>query len=131
MVDVWIYQLESELDYQYCIAEDPFLTSCTFPSIVARNQSRPLPRAPNRIELIPVEWYNKIHSKSSTLKNHLLSTTLPTIPKLRKIANDVVFDILMYMTPEFCEKVLNCVTNQIVDLYNGFQLIHPYFAENG
>jgi len=96
-----------------------------------KRQDRTLPPAPNRIELIPVEWYNKIHSKSSTLKNHLLSTTLPTIPKLRKIANDVVFDILMYMTPEFCEKVLNCVTNQIVDLYNGFQLIHPHFAEDG
>lgn len=94
-------------------------------------QNRPIPEAPNRIELIPIEWYDKIHSKSSTLKNQLLSATLQTVPKLRAIANDVVFDVLMYLTPEFCEQVLNCVTEQIVNQYTLFKAIHTDFAQGG
>ena len=89
------------------------------------------PAPPSRIEFIPIEWYERIHSASSTLKRTLISTTLRTIPKLRVIANDVVFDVLMYLTPEFTEKVLECVTNQICDLYSRFQIIHENFAANG
>jgi len=93
--------------------------------------SEPMPDPPNRIEFIPIEWYDKIHSSSNALKKNLLSTTLGTIPKLRSIANDVIFDVLMYMTPEFCEEVLNCVTDQIVRLYELFQLSNPDFANGG
>ena len=96
-----------------------------------QKQGRATPPPPNRIEFIPVEWYDKIHSSSSTLKNNLISTTLGTIPKLRAIANDVIFDVLMYLTPEFCEEVLNCVTDQIVELYDAFKLIHDSFAREG
>lgn len=93
--------------------------------------NQPIPSPPNRIEFIPVEWYDKIHSASSSLKNDLISTTLDTIPKLRNIANDVVFDVLMYMTPEFSEKVVICVTEQICDLYEGFKMVHSDFKDIG
>jgi phospholipase DDHD2 len=90
-----------------------------------------LPPPPNRIEFIPVEWYDKIHASNSALKNNLVSATLGTVPKLRAIANDVIFDVLMYMTPEFCEEVLNCVTDQIVELYDSFGEIHKDFSSQG
>jgi hypothetical protein len=61
----------------------------------------------------------------------LKSSTLQTIPALRAIANDVVFDVLMYMTPTFCQAVLECVTTQIEDLYLRFQEIHPSFLSSG
>ena len=93
--------------------------------------SQPLPLPPNRIEFIPVEWYDKIHSSTSALKNNLISTTLGTIPRLRAIANDAIFDVLMYLTPEFCEEVLNCVTDQINDCYDSFQSIYPKFLKEG
>lgn len=86
---------------------------------------------PNRIEFIPVEWYDKIHSSSSMLKHSINSITLESISKLRVLANDVVSDVLMYMTPEYCDKVLNCVTDQICDLYTQFLKIHPTFLEDG
>ncbi len=63
------------------------------------------PPPPSRIEFIPIEWYEQIHSSSSALKKDLLSATINTIPKLRSIANDVVFDVLVYSTQEFCGKV--------------------------
>jgi phospholipase DDHD1 len=57
----------------------------------------------------------------------LNATTLTTIPALRAIANDVVFDVLMYMTPAFCESVLRDVTQQIQQFYATFRKIHPEF----
>ena len=89
------------------------------------------PAPPNRIEFIPIEWYGQIHSSSSSLKKDLISTTLTAVPKLRAIANDVLFDVLVYNTPEFCRKVLDCVTNQICNLYDRFQIIHRGFVKNG
>ena len=59
-------------------------------------EPRPLP--PNRIEVLPIEWYSKIHSASSNLKNALMAVTLRNIARLRAIANDVVFDVLMYLS---------------------------------
>mmetsp|Transcript_20839 Transcript_20839/g.24127 ORF Transcript_20839/g.24127 Transcript_20839/m.24127 type:complete len:763 (-) Transcript_20839:49-2337(-) len=91
----------------------------------------PIPPPPHRIEFIPVEWYHQIHSSSSALKTDLVSTTLTTVPKLRNIANDVLFDVLVYNTPEFCGKVLECVTNQICDLHLKFQVVHTDFLDNG
>jgi hypothetical protein len=54
----------------------------------------PIP-PPDRIEFIPIEWYSRIHDSSNSLMKSLQRTTLSTIPALRSIANDVVFDILM------------------------------------
>lgn len=89
-------------------------------------EPRPLP--PNRIEVLPIEWYSKIHSASSNLKNALMAVTLRNIPRLRAIANDVVFDVLMYLTPCFCEEVLVTVTRQVIDVYEKFHNIHPAFS---
>jgi hypothetical protein len=89
------------------------------------------PPVPNRIELIPIEWYDQIHSSSNSIKNSLKSTTIRSIPALRAIANDVIFDVLMYLTPTFCESVLEAVTNKINDLYGVFNEVHPEFIENG
>jgi phospholipase DDHD2 len=89
------------------------------------------PPVPNRVEILPIEWWDQIHNSSSALVRSLRATTLPTIPGLRAIANDVVFDVLMYLTPTFCETVLSCVTNQLNDLYHGVKKVHPDFIVNG
>jgi len=65
------------------------------------------------------------------LKNTLVSTTIQSIPKLRVVANDVVFDVLMYLTPEFCEKVLTTVTQRICTSYDRFLSVHDSFMEDG
>eukprot|EP00978_Attheya_sp_CCMP212_P003395 scaffold7002_cov50-Attheya_sp.AAC.2 len=93
---------------------------------------QPLPPRPDRIELLPIEWYDKIHSSSNAIMKTLKGTTLQSIPALRAIANDVVFDVLMYLTPEFCQAVLECVTDQINELYVKFKAIHTHFeSQNG
>jgi hypothetical protein len=59
-------------------------------------QHKDLP-PPARIEFLPIEWFDRLHDSSSDLMRSLQLTTLQTIPALRAIANDVVFDVLMYL----------------------------------
>jgi len=94
-------------------------------------QKKSLPSAPNRIEFIPIEWCDKVRSPSHSLVNSLNAVTINSIPALRTIANDVIFDVLMYLTPDYCEAILQCVTTQITELFSTFQRIHPSFLERG
>jgi len=87
-----------------------------------------LPQPPNRVEFIPIEWYDKIHSSQNTLMKNLNATTLKTIPVFRQIANDVVFDVLMYLSPQYCREVLEEVIQQINSHYEKFVQIH---GDNG
>lgn len=97
----------------------------------AEKEKIPAPAPPNRIELLPIQWYHRIHSSSGSLKKTLNCVTLNSIPALRAIANDVVFDVLMYLTPELCQEVLECVASQICDLFSKFKDIHEHFASSG
>eukprot|EP00804_Cyclotella_cryptica_P013080 CCRYP_002390-RA/>CCRYP_002390-RA protein AED:0.03 eAED:0.03 QI:216/1/1/1/0.55/0.4/10/8293/459 len=94
-------------------------------------QKQKLPEPPNRVEFIPIEWYDKVRSPSHALMTSLNAVTLRSIPALRSIANDVIFDVLMYLTPEFCGVILDCVTTQMIELYSTFQRIHPMFIPRG
>eukprot|EP00980_Cylindrotheca_fusiformis_P007714 scaffold1637_cov108-Cylindrotheca_fusiformis.AAC.3 len=97
----------------------------------AKKQKQPEPPVPSRVEIIPIVWYDRIHSSSSELMKSLNAITLRTIPALREIANDVIFDVLMYLTPNFCYEVLECVTDQIISIYEVFKKNNPGFLENG
>jgi len=89
------------------------------------------PAPPNRVELIPILWYDRVHCSSSSLMKSLKAATITTIPALREIANDVIFDVLMYLTPNFCYDVLDCVTEQIIQQFALFKKHNPDFVANG
>ena len=93
--------------------------------------SKPEPAPPSRVEFIPILWYDRVHSSSSALVKSLQAATLKTIPALREIANDVIFDVLMYLTPNFCYDVLECVTEQIIQQHALFRKHNPDFSSNG
>jgi DDHD domain len=88
----------------------------------------PLPAPPGRIEFIPIEWFDQLRSSSTEMMRSLQAVTLSTIPALRAIANDVVFDVLLYLTPTFCTTTLQTVTEQIQTLHQRFEHIHPHFG---
>jgi len=54
-----------------------------------------------------------------------MGVTPNTIPALRSIANDVVLDVLLYMTPTYCFDVLESVTDQIYSVYGVFNKTFP------
>jgi len=88
----------------------------------------PEPTPPHRIEFLPIEWYEQIHSSSSKVQKSLKCVTLKTVPLMRGIANDVVFDVLTYLTPDFCAVTLEFVTNDINRGLDLFLEIHPDFC---
>ena len=89
------------------------------------------PPPPDRVEFFPITWYDQVHSSNNALMRSLNSVTLSTIPALRAIANDVILDVLLYLTPNYCYDVLENVTDQIVALYGVFLKTFPDFAPNG
>eukprot|EP00543_Licmophora_paradoxa_P016573 CAMPEP_0202460634 /NCGR_PEP_ID=MMETSP1360-20130828/45091_1 /ASSEMBLY_ACC=CAM_ASM_000848 /TAXON_ID=515479 /ORGANISM="Licmophora paradoxa, Strain CCMP2313" /LENGTH=702 /DNA_ID=CAMNT_0049082377 /DNA_START=19 /DNA_END=2127 /DNA_ORIENTATION=+ len=129
--DIGVLTLKDEIDRTRLAIQRKQVEFWKRLCVKARKDGKPLPKVPNRIEFLPIEWWDRVHSSSSDLTRALKSTTLPTIPGLRSIANDVVFDVLMYLTPDFCETVLECVTGQIDALYHGFQQVHPNFVRDG
>lgn len=82
-------------------------------------------------KFLPIEWHDKVRSPSHSLVTSLTAVTLSSIPALRSIANDVIFDVLMYLTPEYCEAILQCVTTQILQLFSTFQRMNPSFIATG
>lgn len=85
----------------------------------------PPPPVPHRIEVIPIEWYQQLHDKNTALMRSVQATTLPTIPALRDIANHVVLDVLLYLTPTWCQAVLQNVTQQLQDLCRMLPQAYP------
>lgn len=61
----------------------------------------------------------------------LKAVTLNTIPALRAIANDVILDVLLYLTPNYCYDVLESVTDQITALYKVVNKVYPDFTASG
>eukprot|EP00531_Pseudo-nitzschia_arenysensis_P009879 CAMPEP_0116120120 /NCGR_PEP_ID=MMETSP0329-20121206/3010_1 /TAXON_ID=697910 /ORGANISM="Pseudo-nitzschia arenysensis, Strain B593" /LENGTH=689 /DNA_ID=CAMNT_0003613877 /DNA_START=117 /DNA_END=2189 /DNA_ORIENTATION=+ len=98
---------------------------------VAKRKKEPTPEPPNRVEFLPILWYDRVHDSSSAMTRSLQSVTLNQIPALRSIANDVVLDVLLYMTPNYCQDVLKSVTDQIYSIYGVFNKTFPDFAGRG
>jgi hypothetical protein len=84
-----------------------------------------------RIEYIPIEWYDIVRSEDSPLAKDLNLVTLPNIQVVRQIANEVVLDILLYLTPQYREKILTFVCSKIVEMYSIFVDLNPNFLPNG
>ena len=56
-----------------------------------------------RIEVLPVSWWNALHSQESGIDEKLKSITLESIPKLRSFTNETLLDILFYTSPVFSQ----------------------------
>jgi len=100
-------------------------------SEVAKKKKKTIPDPPKRVEFLPILWYDRVHSSSNAMTRSLKNVTLNTIPALRSIANDVVLDVLLYLTPNYCNDVLESVTDQIFSVYGVFNKIFPDFASRG
>eukprot|EP00536_Pseudo-nitzschia_multiseries_P005891 jgi/Psemu1/286085/fgenesh1_pg.120_\ len=94
---------------------------------VARENGKQVPTPPNRVEFLPVIWYDGVHNDSYSMRNTLTSVTLNGIPTMRSLANDIVVDVLLYLSPKHCHKVLVTTTKQIIELKERFNELFPTF----
>ena len=63
-----------------------------------------------RVEVLPVSWWNALHSDESGIDDKLKSITLESIPKLRQFTNETLLDILFYTSPVYSQVSDDCAT---------------------
>eukprot|EP00002_Diphylleia_rotans_P011816 TRINITY_DN2324_c0_g1_i5.p1 TRINITY_DN2324_c0_g1~~TRINITY_DN2324_c0_g1_i5.p1 ORF type:complete len:598 (+),score=129.96 TRINITY_DN2324_c0_g1_i5:58-1851(+) len=72
---------------------------------------------------IPVQWHMAVHDEDIT--SQLRSIRLEAVPLLRDLAQDVISDVLFYLTPVHRRRILDQVVSQINESYKKFQEVHP------
>ena len=82
---------------------------------------------PGRIEVLPVEWSESIHS--NFLDRRLESVTLPNLASVRDFANLALTDVFLYTQKEVKEKVMKEAKLRIVKLLKKFNAKHAYHQE--
>jgi len=70
-----------------------------------------------RVEFLCVEWHSCAHSNEVNLTRDLQMVTPPGIKIFRDIANEVLIDIIIYLTPGFRERILRHVSKQMNKIY--------------
>mmetsp|Transcript_5607 Transcript_5607/g.8885 ORF Transcript_5607/g.8885 Transcript_5607/m.8885 type:complete len:1212 (-) Transcript_5607:383-4018(-) len=88
------------------------------------------------VEYIPVEWHeafvaqrnNNTSSSSGSIVDiaNVNDISLPTIPTMRHFANDVLMDVLYFMSPQYHDLIIQIVTNELNLVWNKFQKLHGY-----
>jgi hypothetical protein len=128
---------QEQQNQQQAAATAAATTSTSQPAAAAVSLTAPTPASilthygnKKRIEYIPIEWYNIVRADGSPLATDLSLVTLPNIQVVRQIANEVVLDILLYLTPEYREKILTHVCAKINEIYSIFLQLNPTFAPN-
>ena len=90
------------------------------------------PNGHKRIECLGVEWFNEIHDDSSIGMHAALDkVTLPSVLSVRKLAHNVALDVMLYLTPEFRQKILRLVVEKINLMYQQFSELNPSFRKHG
>lgn len=67
-----------------------------------------------RVEVLPVSWWNSLHSDESGIDQQLKSITLESIPKLRSFTNETLLDVLFYTSPVFSQVSYNRLRDRII-----------------
>ncbi|KAJ1956157.1 hypothetical protein EC988_001497 [Linderina pennispora] len=78
------------------------------------------------IEMTPIHFHADVHALKTT-GGRMNKVTLPSIPWIRTMDNDVVGDILYYFSTYHGRAMLRIVTEKLNAAYDAFMEQHPYF----
>ena len=84
-----------------------------------------------RVEFLTVEWHGIVHSNEFNLTRDIDSVTLSGLKIFRDIANEIIIDIIVYMTPNFRERILTSVVHELNKIYTLFCKYNPAFVAHG
>jgi hypothetical protein len=70
-----------------------------------------------RVEFIPVEWFETVHGDNSDLRDCLDAITLPSVPSIRQIANNVALDVILYLGTNYRQRILHKVAANLNAAY--------------
>ncbi|KAJ1661771.1 hypothetical protein IW140_006449 [Coemansia sp. RSA 1813] len=78
------------------------------------------------VEMEPIEFHADMHALESA-NRRMDSVTLPSIPWIRTLDNEVIGDILYYFSAFHGHRMLDMVIRKLNDAYHGFMARHPRF----
>ncbi|KAJ2076865.1 hypothetical protein H4R24_005460, partial [Coemansia sp. RSA 988] len=79
-----------------------------------------------RVEMIPILFHSDLHALSST-KPRMDKVTLPSIPWIRTVDNEVIGDILYYFSTFHGHQILQMIIDKLNEVYTKFISQHPEF----
>mmetsp|Transcript_16820 Transcript_16820/g.25291 ORF Transcript_16820/g.25291 Transcript_16820/m.25291 type:complete len:645 (-) Transcript_16820:185-2119(-) len=97
----------------------------------AVSDSPPPPPDRSRMEFIRIDWFDVMRSAEMGLDDELAKVTMPNLQVVRQLANEVVLDVLLYLTPEFREKIITTVCERMNMMYLRFCENNPSFLDSG
>ncbi|KAJ1723153.1 hypothetical protein LPJ61_005855, partial [Coemansia biformis] len=79
------------------------------------------------VELVPIVFHADLHALDST-KRRMDMVTLPSIPWIRTMDNEVIGDILYYFATYHGHRMLDMIINKLNQAYNDFIARNPHFS---
>ncbi|KAI9500883.1 DDHD domain-containing protein [Coemansia spiralis] len=78
------------------------------------------------VEMVPIEFHADMHSLGTT-NERMDKVTLPSIPWIRTLDNEVIGDIMYYFSTFHGRQMLEMVTNKLNSAHSAFIEAHPGF----
>ncbi|KAJ1823683.1 hypothetical protein LPJ60_001362 [Coemansia sp. RSA 2675] len=79
------------------------------------------------VDMVPIDYHADMHSLHTT-NERMDRATLPSIPWIRTLDNEVIGDILYYFSTYHGNKMLSLVINKLNAAYTDFIAEHPDFT---
>eukprot|EP00546_Thalassionema_frauenfeldii_P010773 CAMPEP_0178924050 /NCGR_PEP_ID=MMETSP0786-20121207/17103_1 /TAXON_ID=186022 /ORGANISM="Thalassionema frauenfeldii, Strain CCMP 1798" /LENGTH=1114 /DNA_ID=CAMNT_0020598701 /DNA_START=263 /DNA_END=3604 /DNA_ORIENTATION=- len=76
------------------------------------------------VEYIPVEWHEAFCAQRTQGMANVNDISLPTIPTMRHFANDVLMDVLYFMSPQYHDLIIRIVTQEMNLVVEKFQKLY-------
>ncbi|CAA6670443.1 unnamed protein product [Spirodela intermedia] len=89
---------------------------------LAETHLSPYQRSMQRVLFIPCQWRRGLQLSGESAVEKI---TLDGVRGLRETLSATVHDVLYYMSPIFCQDIINSVSNQLNRLYNKFLKRNP------
>ncbi|XP_064164295.1 phospholipase DDHD2-like [Anguilla rostrata] len=85
-------------------------------------------RRVGRVEFLPVNWHDALHSDTTGVDRDIRRITLPSLARLRDFATDTVLDLFYYSSPTYCQTIVDSVVSELNRLHALFLCRNPRFA---
>ncbi|KAJ8339471.1 hypothetical protein SKAU_G00362570 [Synaphobranchus kaupii] len=85
-------------------------------------------RRVGRVEFLPVNWHDALHSDATGVDRDIRRITLPSLARLRDFATDTLLDLFYYSSPTYCQNIVDSVVSEINRLHALFLRRHPRFT---
>ncbi|KAL1921881.1 uncharacterized protein VTP21DRAFT_10523 [Calcarisporiella thermophila] len=86
------------------------------------------PKSDSQVEVIPIEWHSGLHK---VVDDKISKSTLKTIPKVRLMTNDWMFDAGYYVTNYYGQVIVDTVVTKMNEAYARYIEEHPDFEVAG